>query len=233
MWAEGIILAKSLISNLLRACAIVHCAMWQCKIYNLVANFRTNASDITWSPRNQNIQCEWNTKLILRNTENLKLTNTRAYQSRSSGQREQTLLTVSWFLCLPEEVGHVHAHLWLQAQVHDHHHHRSPKWPHSSPGWDSEREPCVLTKEDMSWTFTILAIMVLDVNFNNPYKHLSSIVPPKTRILGPQKGDLLAPRIRTCVTNPSTSDCLLTLSDTCMLYIFRKLSSASTSLTKN
>ena len=34
----------------------------------------------------------------------------------------------------------------------------------------------------------------LDVNFNNPYKHLSSIVPPKTRILGPQKGDLLAPR---------------------------------------
>ena len=48
------------------------------------------------------------------------------------------------------------------------------------------------------------------------HQHLSSIVPPKTRILGPQIGDLL-----------------LTLSDTCMLYIFRKLSSASTSLTKN
>ena len=29
--------------------------------------------------------------------------------------------------------------------------------------------------------------------------------------VGPQKGDLLAPRIRTCLTNPSTSDCLLTL----------------------
>ena len=25
-----------------------------------------------------------------------------------------------------------------------------PRWPHSSPGWDSEREQCVLTKEDMS-----------------------------------------------------------------------------------
>ena len=115
----------------------------------------------------------------------------------------------------------------------DHHYHCSPNWPHSSLGWDTEREPCVLTKEDMSWTFTILAIMVLDVNFNNPYKHLSSIVPPKTRILGPQKGDLLAPRIRTCVTNPSTSDRLLTLSDPCMLYILRKLSSASTSLSKD
>ena len=89
--------------------------------------------------------CEWNTKLILRNTGHLKLTNTRASQSRLSGQREQTLSTVSWFWCLPEEVGGVHAHLWLQVQVHDHHHHRSPKWPHSSPGWDSEREPCVLT----------------------------------------------------------------------------------------
>ena len=38
--------------------------------------------------------CEWNTKLILRNTGNLKLTNTRASQSRLSGQREQTLSTV-------------------------------------------------------------------------------------------------------------------------------------------
>ena len=25
-------------------------------------------------------------------------------------------------------------------------------------------------REDMSWTFTILAIVVLDVNFTNPYK---------------------------------------------------------------
>ena len=99
--------------------------------------------------------------------------------------------------------------------------------------------------------------MVQDVNFTNPYKtadflffyvkedakktdnnvvkvkHFSLIVPLKTRFLGPQKGDLLAPRIRTCVTNPSSSDFLLTLSDPCMLYIFRKLSSASTSLTKN
>ena len=157
----------------------------------------------------------------------------RASHSRLSSQREQSLSTCVLILVSFKEVGRVHAHLWLQVQVHDHHHHRSPKWPHSSPGWDSEREPCVLTKEDMSWTFTILAIMVLDVNFNNPYQHLSSIVPPKTRILGLQKGDLLAPRIRTCVTNPSTSDFLLTLSDTCMLYIFRKLSSASTSLTKN
>ena len=31
-----------------------------------------------------------------------------------------------------------------------------PKWFHSSPGWDSERGHCFLTKEYMSWTFTIL-----------------------------------------------------------------------------
>ena len=73
-------------------------AMWQCKLYNLVANFRTNASDVTWLPRNQNMH-------ILRNTGNLKLPNTRASQSRLSSQREQTLSTVSWFWCLPEEVG--------------------------------------------------------------------------------------------------------------------------------
>ena len=75
-------------------------AMWQCKLYNLVSNFRTYASDVTWLPRNQNMHiCERNTKLILRNTGNLKLTNTRVSQSRSSGQREQTL---SWFWCLHE-----------------------------------------------------------------------------------------------------------------------------------
>ena len=30
-------------------------AMWQCKLYNLVDNLRTNASDVTWLPRNQNM----------------------------------------------------------------------------------------------------------------------------------------------------------------------------------
>ena len=31
-------------------------------------------------------------------------------------------------------------------------------------------EACVLTKEDMSSSFSNFPIMVLDVNFNNPYK---------------------------------------------------------------
>ena len=73
--------------------------MWQCKLYNLVANFRTNASDVTWSPRNQNMQCEWNTKLILRNTGNLKLRNTRASQSRLS-VRESRLCWLCPDLCV-------------------------------------------------------------------------------------------------------------------------------------
>ena len=161
MAAEGIILAKSLISNLLRACAIVHCAMWQCKIYNLVANFRTNASDITWSPRNQNIQCEWNKTNIKKywksEVDKYKSISVEIKRSERADFVDCVLIFVSsrrGWTCSCK-------HLWLQAQVHDHHHHRSPKWPHSSPGWDSEREPCVLTKEDMSWTFTILAIMVL------------------------------------------------------------------------
>ena len=53
------------------------------------------------------------------------------------------------------------------------------------------------------------------------------------KVFGFRKGDLLALRKGTYLTNPSTSDCLLTLSDPCMLYIFRKLSSASSNLTKN
>ena len=100
------------------------------------------------SPDYQEIKtciCERNTKLILRNTGNLKLTNRRASHSRLNNQREQSLSTCVLILVSFKEVGRVHAHLWLQVQVHDHHHHRSPKWPHSSPGWDSEREPCVLT----------------------------------------------------------------------------------------
>ena len=208
-------------------------AMWQCKLYNLVDNLRFNASDVTWLPRNQNMHMWMKYKTDFKKywtseVDKYKSISVEIKRSERADFVDCVLILVSslrgWRCsCTP----------LTPSQVHDHNHHRSPKWPHSSPGWDSERKHCVLTKEDMSWTFTILAIMVLDVNFNNPYKHLSSIVPPKMRILGPQKGDLLAPRIRSCVTNPSTSDCLLTLSDTCMLYIFRKLSSASTSLTKN
>ena len=29
--------------------------MWQCKLYNRVDNLRTNASDVTWLPRNHNM----------------------------------------------------------------------------------------------------------------------------------------------------------------------------------
>ena len=82
-------------------------AMWQCKWYNLVASFGTKqckwCDPMTkfWIDLKQIRKCifDWNAKLILRNTGNLKLTNTRVSQSRSSGQREQTL---SWFWCLHE-----------------------------------------------------------------------------------------------------------------------------------
>ena len=65
---------------------------------NVAITFGTNASDVTWWANFEH-KCifEWN--MILRNTGNLKLTNTRVSQSRSSGQREQTL---SWFWCLHE-----------------------------------------------------------------------------------------------------------------------------------
>ena len=110
-----------------------------------------------------------------------------ARESRPCGQ-------VSCFWFLPEEAGRVYAHPLLQVQV--------------------------------QYMITISSLYPKMTSFINrlgfregalcSHQHLSSIVPPKTRILGPQKGDLLAPRIRTCVTNPFTSDCLLTLSDPCM-----------------
>ena len=48
----------------------------------------------------------------------------------------------------------------------------------------------------------------------------------------PERGPT-GPQKATYLTKPSTSDCMLTLSDPCMLYIFRKLSSASSNLIKN
>ena len=59
---------------------------------NVAITFGTNASDVTWWANfEQKCIFEWN--MILRNTGNLKLTNTRISQSRFSGQREQTLST--------------------------------------------------------------------------------------------------------------------------------------------
>ena len=122
-------------------------AIWQCKLFNLVANFRTHASDVTWLPRNQNMHMwkKYKTDFKKYWKSEIDKERQRASHSRLSSQREQSLLTCVLILVSFKEVGCVHAHLWLQVQVHDHHHHRSPKWPHSSPGWDSEREPCVLT----------------------------------------------------------------------------------------
>ena len=72
-------------------------AMWQCKWRNLVANFGTNARDITWWPNFEPI-CKKSENAYLEeiqnwNFVNLKFTNTRMSQSRFSGQREQTLST--------------------------------------------------------------------------------------------------------------------------------------------
>ena len=71
--------------------------MWQCKLHNLVANFGTNAKDVTRWPNFKPI-CKKSENAYLGeiqnwNIANLKLTITKISQSRFSGQREQTLST--------------------------------------------------------------------------------------------------------------------------------------------
>ena len=122
-------------------------AMWQCKLYNLVANFRTNASDVTWLviPRNQNMHMWMKYKTDFKKywkseVDKYKSISVEIKRSERADFVNCVLILVSsWrgWRCSCKPL--------TPSQVHDHHHHRSPKWPHSSPGWDSEREPCVLT----------------------------------------------------------------------------------------
>ena len=91
-----------------------------------------------------------------------------ARESRPCGQ-------VSCFWFLPEEAGRVYAHPLLQVQV-QYMITISSLYPKTTSfitrlGF-REGAFCShqLAREDMSWTFTILAIVVLDVNFTNPYK---------------------------------------------------------------
>ena len=136
--------------------------MWQCKLHNLVANFGTNAKDVTRWPNFKPI-CKKSENAYLGeiqnwNIANLKLTNTRISQSRFSGQREQTLSTCvlilisSWrgWTCsctpLTPSSGTWSTLLYQNDSIH----HQAEI---------QSGEACVLTKEDMSSSFSNFAII--------------------------------------------------------------------------
>ena len=145
-------------------------AMWQCKLHNLVANFGTNARDVTWWPNFEPI-CKKSENAYLEeiqnwNIANLKMTNTRISQSRFSGQREQTcvlILISSWrgWTCSCTPLNPSSGTWSTLLYQNDSIHHQAEI---------QSGEACVLTKEDMSSSFSNFAIMVLDVNFINPYE---------------------------------------------------------------
>ena len=159
-----------------------------------------NASDFTWWPNFETFCNKW------QNTYPKKYKSDFKKYCKSEGEIQEHLNwdfaaresrpcgQVSCFWFLPEEAGRVYAHPLLQVQV----------------------QYMITISSLYPKTTSFITRLGFREGALCSHQHLSSIVPPKTRILGPQIGDLL-----------------LTLSDTCMLYIFRKLSSASTSLTKN
>ena len=129
-------------------------AMWQCKLHNLVANFGTNARDVTWWPNFEPI-CKKSENAYLEeiqnwNIANLKMTNTRISQSRFSGQREQTcvlILISSWrgWTCSCTPLNPSSGTWSTLLYQNDSIHHQAEI---------QSGEACVLTKEDMPSSFS-------------------------------------------------------------------------------
>ena len=152
-------------------------AMWQCEWHNLEANFGTKQCKWRhlmtkfWTNLGQIRMCKFkrNTNLISRNIAHLKFRNTITSQSRFSGQREQTLSTCvlilisSWrgWTCSCTPLNPSSGTWSTLLYQNDSIHHQAEI---------QSGEACVLTKEDMSSSFSNFAIMVLDVNFINPYE---------------------------------------------------------------